>query len=34
MALYLQPGARDDAVAVEYLIPGWHSGPKRPRTDR
>jgi glucarate dehydratase len=31
-ALYLQHGlgARDDAVAMQYLIPGWRFDPKRP----
>jgi glucarate dehydratase len=30
--LYLQHGlgARDDAVAMQYLIPGWTFNPKRP----
>ncbi|MBV8621764.1 MAG: glucarate dehydratase, partial [Curvibacter sp.] len=30
--LYLQHGlgARDDAVAMQYLIPGWRFDPKRP----
>jgi len=23
-------GARDDAVAMQYLIPGWRFDPKRP----
>ena len=23
-------GARDDAVAMQYLIPGWKFDPKRP----
>jgi glucarate dehydratase len=23
-------GARDDAVAMQYLIPGWTFDPKRP----
>jgi glucarate dehydratase len=23
-------GARDDAVAVQYLMPGWRFDPKRP----
>jgi glucarate dehydratase len=31
-ALYLQHGlgARDDAVAMRYLVPGWQFDPKRP----
>ena len=31
-ALYLQHGlgARDDAVAMQFLIPGWKFDPKRP----
>ena len=31
-ALYLKHGlgARDDAVAMQYLIPGWSFDPKRP----
>jgi glucarate dehydratase len=31
-ALYKQHGlgARDDAVAMQYLIPGWRFDPKRP----
>jgi glucarate dehydratase len=31
-ALYLQHGlgARDDAIAMQYLIPGWTFDPKRP----
>ncbi len=31
-ALYLQHGlgARDDAIAMQYLIPGWKFDPKRP----
>jgi glucarate dehydratase len=31
-ALYLQHGlgARDDAVAMQYLVPGWTFNPKRP----
>lgn len=31
-ALYLQHGlgARDDAVAMQYLVPGWTFDPKRP----
>jgi len=30
--LYLQHGlgARDDAAAMQYLIPGWTFDPKRP----
>ena len=34
--LYLQHGlgARDDAVAMQYLIPGWSFDPKRPALDR
>ncbi|HKX44484.1 MAG TPA: glucarate dehydratase [Burkholderiaceae bacterium] len=34
--LYLQHGlgARDDAVAMQYLIPGWTFDPKRPALDR
>jgi len=27
-------GARDDAVAMQYLIPGWRFDPKRPALDR
>ncbi len=27
-------GARDDAVAMQYLIPGWKFDPKRPAFDR
>ena len=27
-------GARDDAVAMRYLIPGWTFNPKRPALDR
>ena len=23
-------GARDDAVAMQYLVPGWQFDPKRP----
>ena len=23
-------GARDDAIAMQYLIPGWKFDPKRP----
>jgi len=34
--LYLQHGlgARDDAVAMQYLVPGWAFNPKRPALDR
>jgi glucarate dehydratase len=34
--LYLQHGlgARDDALAMQYLIPGWRFDPKRPALDR
>ena len=34
--LYLQHGlgSRDDAVAMQYLIPGWTFNPKRPAFDR
>jgi glucarate dehydratase len=34
--LYLQHGlgSRDDAVAMQYLIPGWTFNPKRPALDR
>jgi glucarate dehydratase len=34
--LYLEEGlgARDDAVAMQYLIPGWAFDPKRPALDR
>ena len=34
--LYLQHGlgSRDDAVAMQYLIPGWQFNPKRPALDR
>jgi len=34
--LYLKHGlgARDDAVAMQYLIPGWTFNPKRPALDR
>ena len=30
--LYLQHGlgARDDAIAMQYLLPGWAFDPKRP----
>ena len=27
-------GARDDSVAMQYLIPGWRFNPKRPALDR
>ena len=27
-------GARDDAIAMQYLIPGWTFNPKRPALDR
>jgi glucarate dehydratase len=27
-------GARDDASAMQYLIPGWTFNPKRPALDR
>jgi glucarate dehydratase len=27
-------GARDDALAMQYLIPGWKFNPKRPALDR
>jgi glucarate dehydratase len=35
-ALYREHGlgARDDAVAMQYLIPGWTFDPKRPALDR
>jgi glucarate dehydratase len=35
-ALYKQHalGARDDAVAMQYLVPGWKFDPKRPALDR
>jgi glucarate dehydratase len=35
-ALYLEHGlgARDDAMAMQYLIPGWTFNPKRPALDR
>ena len=35
-ALYKQHGlgARDDAIAMQYLIPGWKFDPKRPCLDR
>ena len=34
--LYLRHGlgARDDAVAMQYLVPGWKFDPKRPALDR
>jgi glucarate dehydratase len=34
--LYLEHGlgARDDAAAMQYLIPGWTFDPKRPALDR
>ena len=34
--LYLDHGlnARDDAVAMQYLVPGWTFDPKRPALDR
>jgi glucarate dehydratase len=34
--LYVQHGlgARDDAAAMQYLIPGWTFNPKRPALDR
>ena len=34
--LYLQHGlgARDDAMAMQYLMPGWAFNPKRPALDR
>ncbi len=34
--LYLQHGlgSRDDAVAMQYLVPGWTFDPKRPALDR
>lgn len=28
--LQLQKGARDDAMAMQYLVPGWSFDPKRP----
>lgn len=28
------PGSRDDAVAMQFLIPGWRFDPKRPALDR
>ena len=35
-ALYREHGlgARDDAMAMQYLIPGWTFDPKRPALDR
>jgi glucarate dehydratase len=27
-------GARDDAIAMQYLVPGWKFNPKRPALDR
>ncbi|RYP57546.1 hypothetical protein DL771_011459 [Monosporascus sp. 5C6A] len=35
-ALYktLGPGARDDAMAMQYLVPGWTYDPKRPSLGR
>jgi len=35
-ALYktLGPGARDDAMAMQYLVPGWTYDPKRPSLRR
>ncbi|MCO5397895.1 enolase C-terminal domain-like protein [Ralstonia soli] len=35
-ALYqtLGPGARDDAMAMQYLVPGWTYDPKRPAFGR
>ena len=35
-ALYRQHGlgARDDAMAMQYLVPGWKFDPKRPALDR
>ncbi len=27
-------GARDDATAMQYLVPGWKFDPKRPALDR
>jgi glucarate dehydratase len=34
--LYLREGlgARDDSVAMQYLVPGWSFDPKRPALDR
>ena len=35
-ALYLEHGlgARDDSVAMQYLVPGWTFDPKRPCLER
>jgi glucarate dehydratase len=35
-ALYCEHGlgARDDAIAMQYIIPGWRFDPKRPALDR
>ena len=35
-ALYQQHGlgARDDAMAMQYLVPGWTFNAKRPALDR
>jgi glucarate dehydratase len=35
-ALYREHGlgARDDAIAMQHLIPGWRFDPKRPTLDR
>ncbi|WP_285239369.1 enolase C-terminal domain-like protein, partial [Escherichia coli] len=30
----LGPGARDDAMAMQYLVPGWTYDPKRPSLGR
>lgn len=30
----LGQGARDDAMAMQYLVPGWQYDPKRPSLDR
>ncbi|MDF2466990.1 MAG: glucarate dehydratase [Ramlibacter sp.] len=34
--LYMEHGlgARDDAIAMQYLVPGWKFNPKRPALDR
>ena len=34
--LYMEHGlgARDDAIAMQYLVPGWKFNPKRPAMDR
>ncbi len=34
--LYLQHGlgARDDAIAMQHLVPGWRFDPKRPCLER